>query len=94
MVEICQQHNPNVTFSLEMITRDPLEIPCLKQEYWSTFEDTSGKELARTLRMVKQNKFKEELPRTSQLSMEDKLALEENNIVSCLTYSKNELQLN
>lgn len=93
MVEICKQHNPNVTFSLEMITRDPLEIPCLKQEYWATFEDTSGKELARALRMIKQNKFKGELPRISQLDAEGKLAAEEDNIMACLAYSKNELQL-
>ena len=93
MVEICVQHNPNVTFSLEMITRDPLEIPCLKPEYWASFDDTSGKQLARALRMVKQNKFKEELPRITQLSTDDKLAAEENNIIACLGYSKNELEL-
>ncbi len=93
MVAICEEHNPSVTFSLEMITRDPLEIPCLKPEYWATFEDTTGKELAKALRMVKQNKFKEELPRISSLSAEDKLAAEENNIVSCLAYSQNDLGL-
>jgi hypothetical protein len=30
IVALCRKHNPNVAFSLEMITRDPLEIPCLK----------------------------------------------------------------
>lgn len=94
MVAICEQHNPNITFSLEMITRDPLEIPCLKPDYWATFDETKGSELARTLSMVKQNKFKEALPRISQLNTEGKLAAEEDNIIVCLGYSKNELQLN
>ncbi len=38
IVALCKQHNPAVTFNLEMITRDPLEIPCLKNEYWKVFD--------------------------------------------------------
>ncbi len=94
MVAICEASNPAVTFSLEMITRDPLEIPCLKPDYWATFEDIKGSELARTLRMVKQNSFKGELPRVSQLSIDEKLVAEEENIISCLTYSKKDLGWN
>lgn len=93
MVELCRQKNPAVTFSLEMITRDPLEIPCLKNEYWATFGDVPGTDLARTLRMVRQQKAKIALPRISQLSPENKLAAEEDNILACLDYSKNKLGL-
>jgi sugar phosphate isomerase/epimerase len=46
IVAICKKHNPAVAFNLEMITRDPLEIPCLKSDYWSVFEGVSGLELA------------------------------------------------
>ena len=94
MVAICEEKNPNITFSLEMITRDPLEIPCLKSEYWATFDETKGSQLASALRMVKQNSFKGELPRISPLTADDKLAAEENNIIACLGYSKSELGLN
>jgi sugar phosphate isomerase/epimerase len=93
MIALCKQHNPNVTFNLEMITRDPLEIPCLKDDYWATFGDVSGDDLARTLRMVRQHKPSPALPRISKLGAEDRLAAEENNIVSCLTYSKDRLAL-
>ncbi len=93
IVTSCTEHNPNVTFNLEMITRDPLEIPCLKSEYWATFEDTSGSELARMLRMVRQKNYKDGLPRISQLLPEEKLAAEEANIVSCLQFSENDLGL-
>ncbi len=93
IVELCKKHNPNVTFNLEMITRDPLEIPCLKDDYWATFEGVPTTELARTLRMVKQQKYSQGLPKVSQLTAEDKLAKEEQNILSCLVYSKDKLAL-
>jgi sugar phosphate isomerase/epimerase len=93
MVSLCKQQNPNVTFNLEMITRDPLEIPCLKNDYWATFDDISGAQLASTLRMVKQHNYTAGLPRVSQLSAEERLAAEEENIRQCLTYSKVKLGL-
>jgi len=93
IVAMCKSQNAAVNFSLEMITRDPLEIPCLKDEYWATFGGVSGTELARTLRMVRQRKFKNGLPRVSQLSAEDRLAAEEQNIIACLAYGKNSLGL-
>jgi len=91
IVALCRQHNANIKFNLEMITRDPLEIPCLKSDYWSVFEGVAGNDLARSLRMVKQNGYKPHLPRISQLSDEDKLAIEEENILECLQYSKERL---
>jgi sugar phosphate isomerase/epimerase len=93
MVTLCKKHNPGITFNLEMITRDPLEIPCLTDDYWSTFEDLSGRALARTLRMVKANPFEPTLPTVSQLSGEDRLAAEEKNIIQSFTYSKTTLGL-
>lgn len=93
MVSVCKQHNPKVTFNLEMITRDPLQIPCLKEDYWSTFGDGSGRALAANLRMVRQRKFKPALPTVSQLSAEDKLAVEEKNVVSSFEYSTSRLGL-
>lgn len=93
MFALCKKHNPAVTFNLEMITRDPLEIPCLKQEYWATFGGVPGSDLARMLRMVKEQKRTSPLPRTTPLSPEDRLVLEEQNIVACLNYSQTSLGL-
>ncbi len=42
--------HPDIHFNLEMITRDPLDIPCLTDRYWSTFPDLSGRHLARRSR--------------------------------------------
>ena len=91
MVAICRKHNPAVTFSLEMITRDPLEIPCLKPDYWATFADLPAPDLARMLHYVRQHKSATPLPRTTPLSPEARLAAEEQNIVACLAYSKERL---
>jgi sugar phosphate isomerase/epimerase len=93
MMALCRKHNPNVTFSLEMITRDPLEIPCLKPEYWSSFGGVPGTELARTLRMVRERKYASGLPKVSQLTPDDRLAAEELNIRACLDYSKTNLRI-
>lgn len=93
LVGICRRHNPNVTFSLEMITRDPLEIPCLKPEYWATFGDVPGRELAQTLQMIRKNKYPSALPRVSSLKPEERLAVEEENILESLKYSREKLGL-
>jgi 3-oxoisoapionate decarboxylase len=93
IVNLCRQHNPDVTFSLEMITRDPLEIPCLAPDYWNTFENIPASELASRLKMIKMNKYKSTLPRVSQLTAEERLAAEEDNIISSLSYSRGKLGL-
>jgi sugar phosphate isomerase/epimerase len=85
---LCKQSNPETTFNLEMITRDPLEIPCLTENYWATLEGVAAPELAQTLRMVRQHKFKNGLPRVSQLTPEARLAAEEQNILTSFAYSK------
>lgn len=93
MVATCRKYNPEITFNLEMITRDPLKIPCLQDEYWEVFEGVGGKELARTLRLVREKKFRSELPTVSQLSDEQRLAVEEQNILDSFSYSKSRLGL-
>lgn len=93
IVALCKKHNPNVTFNLEMITRDPLEIPCIKSDFWKVFDGVGGDELARTIRMVKENKYGTALPRVSHLNVEEKLAVEEDNVLQCLSYSREKLKL-
>ncbi len=93
MVEICKKFKADVTFNLEMITRDPLEVPCLTHDYWATFEGVEGTELAQTLRMVREKKYSTDLPRVSHLEGEERLAVEENNILESLDFSKKKIGL-
>ena len=92
-VALCKKLNPSITFNLEMITRDPLKIPCLDAAYYETMGDISSSALAKTLAMVREKKFEGKLPQTSQLTGEQALAYEEKNIVDCLQFSKSKLGL-
>jgi sugar phosphate isomerase/epimerase len=87
-VNLCRKYNPAITFSLEMITRDPLKIPCLTEDYWATFEEMKGKDFEKMMAMVEKKEFKSQLPSTSNLDSEGKLAFEEANVLECLRYSR------
>ncbi|MGO9208826.1 MAG: sugar phosphate isomerase/epimerase family protein, partial [Terriglobales bacterium] len=52
-VECIRQARPRARLNLEMITRDPLRIPCLTDQYWVTFPERSRDDLARTLALVR-----------------------------------------
>ena len=93
-VALCIKYNPDIKFNLEMITRDPLKIPCLKEEYWETFEDLPGNELAKTLRLVRDKSYPGALPMISHLNAEDQLSKEEENILTCLDFSRKKLKMN
>jgi len=90
MFSLFEKHNPHIAHHLEMITRDPLDIPCLKPAYWTTFPDKPGTELARTLTMVRGQSVAK-LPKTSGLGTEEALALEEGNIVKSLRHANDGL---
>jgi len=78
-----ERHNPQIAYHLEMITRDPLDIPCLKPGYWATFPDKPGTQLARTLALVRERRAAK-LPKPTGLGLEQVLEFEEANIVKCL----------
>ncbi|HKB01469.1 MAG TPA: sugar phosphate isomerase/epimerase family protein [Gemmataceae bacterium] len=93
IIDALKKSRPAIRFSLEMITRDPLRIPCLTDDYWATFEKVPGRDLARTLALVKKHAPKESLPRISKLKLEDQLAVEEKNVRRSLEYGRAKLGL-
>lgn len=93
IVETLRQSNPKLQFSLEMITRDPLEVPCLTRPYWATFEDMPAWVLAGALSMVRGNASKKPLPRISALGQAEKLELEDQAVKRSLAFAAKELQL-
>ncbi len=84
MVQVLQKHHPEVRFSLEMMTRDPLKVPCLTDRYWAAMGDIPGRDLARTLKMVKACACRDSLPAISPLPPEEQLAVEDANVRKCL----------
>ena len=86
IVAIVQKANPKTKFSLEMITRDPLKVPCLTKQYWDVFPDRNGKYLAQTVRLVNEKASRDPLPTVDQLPREERAKVEEENIRICMRY--------
>jgi len=93
VVQTLRSRHPEVHFSLEMMTRDPLKVPCLTDKYWAVMADVPGRDLARTLRLVRARGRKEALPRISQLPLSEQFAAEEENVRKCLAYAHEHLDL-
>ncbi|MGA3236475.1 MAG: sugar phosphate isomerase/epimerase family protein [Bryobacteraceae bacterium] len=92
MVASLRNKDPNMPFDLEMITRDPLKIPVFTDKYWVTFDDSysplPGRDLARVLGIVHQNKPKSPLPRTTGMTPEAQLKLEDDNVMKSINYAR------
>ncbi len=93
IVTVLREARPALDFSLEMITRDPLEITCLTEPFWATMPAVPGADLARTLAWVRKNKPAQPLPRIAQLSAEERVRMEEENVGKSLAYAHQHLGL-
>jgi len=97
MVQLLRQEDPNVIFELEMITRDPLKIPVFSPKYWATFDDSysplPGRDLAKTLALVRKNKLKAPLPRVAGLSSGERVKLEDESNLKCIAWARQSLAL-
>jgi len=93
MAAAVRKARPDVHFSLEMITRDPLSVPCLTEKYWSTFTDVPGADLARLLTRVRASRPKQPLPRISGLTGEQRYALELELVNRSIAYASAHLGL-
>ena len=87
---ICEAR-PSTRFSLEMITRDPLRVPCLTDKYWTPFPNRNGVFLARTMQLVQKYKSATPLPRMSELTQAGQLRAEEENVGESIQYAKAKL---
>ncbi len=92
LMNIVRQARPKARFLLEMITRDPLHVPCLTDLYWTSFPERNGLHLARTLRFVQEHKPGKALPRISHLTHEEQLRVEEQNVADCLAQAQQYLE--
>jgi sugar phosphate isomerase/epimerase len=94
IVDTIRRARPETRLTLEMITRDPLKVPCLTDAYWATFPERNGLYLARALRMVHEHETRgPALPIVTGLEREAQLRLEEDNVKKSLTYARERLGL-
>jgi len=93
IVGILRKTRPDLQFSLEAHTRDPLLVPCLGEKYWATFPDVPATELARALRTVRRHAAQTPLTRVSTFPVDQQIAREEENVRACLAYAHKRLGL-
>jgi len=93
IVDTIRRARPDVHFSLEMITRDPLAIPCRTDRYRATFDDVNGGALAQMLSRVRANTPRRPLPRISGLTPEQRYALEVEHVERSIVYARDHLGL-
>jgi sugar phosphate isomerase/epimerase len=86
IVRVLRAARPEIRWNLEMITRDPLKVPCLTERYWATMPDLPARHLARALALVRDHRPPQPLPRISGLSPEGQLRAEDDNMARCLAY--------
>ena len=92
IVKILQAAKPQIHFSLELITRDPLKIPVLKDSYWRTFPDLPARDLARTLNTVRAGAT-DNLQYISRMTAEQQVTREDANVRQSLDYARDVLRL-
>jgi sugar phosphate isomerase/epimerase len=96
-IDTLRKTDPNMLFCLEMITRDPLQIPVYTDKYWATFNDPSslipGSDLAKVLKMVKDHSWKTPLPHVTGLSKDERAKLEERYNRECIDYARQQLNM-
>src|SRR5258708_598273 len=93
IVRLLREANPKLQFNLEMITRDPLKIPCLTKKYFATMPSLPARELAASLALVRRHAPKKPLPRTSGLITAAQLALEDEHVRKSFAFARRALGL-
>jgi sugar phosphate isomerase/epimerase len=93
VVRILRSANPKIRLNLEMITRDPLPIPCLTERYWATLPTLPGVELARSLSFVRAHAPKRPLPLVSTLDRGARLLREDENIRNCIDHAREHIDI-
>lgn len=91
IVATLRRRRPEVRLNLEMITRDPLRVPCLTEAYWATMSHVRAAELAEALTRVRKHRVAGELPVVSKLPPREQLQAEADNIDRSLRYAKHKL---
>ena len=84
---------PDVRLNLEMITRDPLRVPCLTKKYWATLGHVSGSVLAEALARVRHYKPLHPLPMVSTLDHRGQLDAEAANVTASFAHARHELRI-
>jgi len=93
IIRIIRQARPDVHFCLEMITRDPLKVPYSEDKYWVTFKDRDIVRMRKFENRFLKRASRKTLPRINNLTIDRRLAVEEENVRRSTIYAKKTLGL-
>lgn len=93
IVQQIRSLRPGIQLHLELITRDPLLVPCLQADYWETLAEVSARELARSLMWIRSHPRETLQQQLSSLTVDERVALERLNLASSLNYARQRLGL-
>jgi sugar phosphate isomerase/epimerase len=92
LVRRIHEAKPHARFHLEMITRDPLSIPCLAEDYWRAMTEVPGVDLARTLGLVRRHaRAANSLPRIRRLQAGAQVQREQEHVTESLRWGNERL---
>jgi sugar phosphate isomerase/epimerase len=92
-VETLRSARPTIRFLLEMITRDPLPVPFARKSYWTTREPEARADAERTAARWLGAASGRRLPRTTGLSADAAIRLEDQHNRACLDFGRATLGL-
>jgi sugar phosphate isomerase/epimerase len=92
IVRTLRERQPGLPMCLELLTRDPLVVPCLTEDYWRPMGDLPGRDLARTLRLVRERNATA-VQQVSRLAGEGQIALEAQSVRTSLDFARDVLKL-
>ncbi|MCB1121853.1 MAG: TIM barrel protein, partial [Verrucomicrobiae bacterium] len=87
-----ENRNKDIRFNLEMITREPLKVPCLREKYWATFNDDQAERLAEGLKWIRAN-AQDNLPGIANRSLDEQIEYEELNNRLSVNFAEEQLGL-
>ena len=90
-VQFIRQARPTATFSLDVITDDPTEVPFLTDGYWMSLPELPGWRVGRTLSWVRQNQREGALPQLNDMDAERRRNVEHENVRTSLAHAVDEL---
>ncbi len=93
VIRVVRAAKPAARFQLELITRDPLKVPVLRNDYWGSLPEVKASEFSRTWAMVKQRGSRAPFPTVSGLPDEARVAMERRNIEESFRFAASHLDL-
>jgi 3-oxoisoapionate decarboxylase len=93
VIATLRRQDAGMRFVLEMITRDPLPVPWRRERYWMTRRPDDREGAERVAATLARQDHAPALPRTSGLTAEAAVQLEDDHVRACLDYARSSLGL-